>query len=128
MLKRSCALLLVMLYVVTASGFALNLHYCGKILASVKIDAPVKSCQPFAAEKMKCCKDKQIKVKVKDAHQNASPSILKSIFAIELPKTLFADYFLSAQQVLLEKLSDRGPPSSPIGKIAVFIKNCIFRI
>jgi hypothetical protein len=128
MIKRSRALLLAMLYIVTVFGFALNLHYCGNVLASVNIDSPAKSCKAISEAKMKCCKDKQVAVKVKDAHQSESPSFLKGLFAVELPKVHFSDYFLSAQQVLLEKLSDRGPPSSPLGKVATFIKNCIFRI
>lgn len=128
MLKRSGAILLTMLYVITVFGFALNLHYCGSTLAAVKIDSPVKSCKTLSGKKMKCCKDTQLSIKIKDAHQAESPSFLAGLFAFELPKIPFGDYLLSAQQALLEKLLDRGPPSVPTGKIATFLKNCIFRI
>lgn len=129
MIKRSGAILLTMLYIVTVFGFALNLHYCGSTLASVKIDSPsTSSCKTLSGRKLKCCKDTQIAVKIKDAHQAESPSFFAGLFAFELPKIPFGDFLLSAQQALIEKLLDRGPPSTPSESIATFLKNCIFRI
>jgi hypothetical protein len=130
MLKRLTSLFLTKVYIITALGFALNLHYCGSVLAEVKIDAPVKSCKLPAAKKMKCCSDKKIDVKVNDAHESQSPSIIAKLFGFELTKIPFGDYILSAQQALLEKLCDPTPPAPPpsSGKTAQFIKNCSLRI
>ncbi len=51
----------MMLYVVTVSGFALNMHYCFNRLRSVQIDAPANTCTKLlASSKMKCCKDRHI--------------------------------------------------------------------
>ena len=128
MIKRSGAILLAILYLVTVFGFALNLHYCANILASVKIDSPSKICKTLSGKKLKCCKDTQVSVKIKDAHQAASPSFLAGLFAFDLPRAPFCDYLLSAQQALLEKLLDRGPPPASTGKIATYLKNRTLRV
>jgi hypothetical protein len=129
MLKRTRALILTMLYVSTVFGFALSLHFCADVLASVKIDAPAKSCKTLSGKKMKCCKDTQVTVKVKDAHQAEAPSFLKGLFVIELPWLAINNRGLAAQQSVLEKQAERGPPSvAPPGKVSVLVKNCTFRI
>jgi hypothetical protein len=116
-------------YLITAIGFALNLHFCGNVLASVKLSGPTKICeQPSAAKK--CCKEKQVDVKIKDAHQAESPSLMMKLFGFEISKIPFGDYVLSAQQALLDKLNATPPPppSPPSGKEAQYIKNCTLRI
>lgn len=129
MLKRSGAISLTMLYIVTVLGFALNLHYCGTQISSVNINAPAVECSMAKIPgKMKCCKDSQLQVKVKDAHQAEPESVLAKVFGFELPRLSFDNIFLSTQHTLLEKLFDRSPPDEPAENIASFIKNCIFRI
>jgi hypothetical protein len=131
MIKRLTTLFLTKVYIITVLGFALNLHYCGDVLASVTVNAPAKSSKIVVVKKMKCCNDKQLDVKVKDAHQGESQSILSKIFAFELPEISFGDYFLSAQKELLQKLSGSDPPAPPpasSGKAAQYIKNCALRI
>lgn len=129
MLKRTGILLMTMLYVVTVFGFALNFHYCGNTVASVKIDSPAKACGTDATKMMKCCKDKQVDIKVKDAHQGEkSQSFLAKIFSFDFPALPFEDFFLSAQRALIERFFDRGPPDEPQEGIATFLKNCTLRI
>jgi hypothetical protein len=128
MMKRSATLLLTKVYLITALGFALNLHYCGGVLAAVKINAPAKTCKPQLAGKMKCCNEKEIDVKLKYAHQGQSASFLSGLFGFEIPKIPFGDYVLSAQQALLEKLSDPAPPPPPCVKTDPVIKNRNLRI
>ena len=118
---------MALLYSVTVFGFALNLHYCGKLLASIKIESPSKSCTKLLEGKMKCCKDKQIEVKVKDAHQNASFTFLSKVFVLDLPK-LFAGNFIAEQQTPATRLLYTASPHAPPNNVAVFVKNCTFRI
>jgi len=121
--------LLTMLYIVTVVGFALNLHYCGSQVASVKINAPATNCgMDKAAEKMKCCKDTQLKVKVDDAHQAEETSVLAKVFGFELPHFNFDNLFFSPQLSTFQKYFNKAPPDEPTPCIAAFIKNCIFRI
>lgn len=115
----------MLLYLVTASGFALNLHYCGKTLQSVKIDAPAKKCGPV---KMKCCRDKHLEVKVKDTHKSAaSHSLLSKLFMVDLPKLPFEEYLFPEQEIAANISANRGPPDGGC-KTPVYIKNCTFRI
>jgi hypothetical protein len=129
MLKKISAMFLTKLYLITVLGFVLNLHYCGTVLAGVKINSPAKTCHPFAARKMKCCKDKEVDVKVKDAHQVESTSPTFQLFGFEIPKLHFGDFILSAQQALLEKLADQpAAPPPPPAKVDPVIKNRTLRI
>jgi hypothetical protein len=128
MLKRSVAVFLVMLYISTVSGFALNLHYCFNRLSSVNIDAPSKACtQGLAVSKMKCCKDKHIEIKVKDAHETGIQSTLSKIFNQDIPTILFGDIFFDMPARDIAAASYRGPPNV-LHESPLFIKNCNFRI
>jgi len=122
--------MLVLLYTLTVSGVALNLHFCGSKIASVKVATAVqaKGKATCGSTKMKCCKDKHVDVKVKDSHQAEQVSMLGKLFAFHLPKLPFEDFMFSTQQSLLEKLYDRGPPPQPLQKVSAFIKNSIFRL
>jgi hypothetical protein len=130
MIKRLTTLFMTKVYLITAFGFALNLHYCGSVLAAVEVNSPVKSCNPLAAMKMKCCKDKHVDVKIKDAHQGEPQSIISKLFGFDLPRIPFGEFIFSAQKAVLEKLSDPDPPAPPppSGKTAIFIKNSTLRI
>jgi len=124
MFKKISVLTVLLLYLVTASGFALNLHYCGSLITSVKIDAPAKKCSTF---EMKCCHDKHVEVKVKDAHQGQSMSFSAKLHVVNLPGIVYRYSVLSAQQPMAVRFADRGPPNSS-GGAAICIKNRVFRI
>jgi hypothetical protein len=128
MLKRLGALLLSLLYLVTVMGFALNLHFCGSYLASVKIDAPVKSCGMLSARQMKCCSNKHFEVKVKDAHQSQWQSFHAKTFVFKMPALYLSDFLLDPDKFVTEKQLERGPPDPPFRKINTFLKNQVFRI
>jgi hypothetical protein len=133
MFKRSGAISLALLYTITVLGFALNLHYCGSKVASVKITVPAKKQQAKDATcgmKMDCCKNHHVDVKVKDDHKaQENTSFMAKLFAFKVPKLPFEDVLFSAQKILLEKLFDRGPPENePKSKVSVYIKNCVYRL
>jgi hypothetical protein len=129
MAKKSGALFLTKLYIITVIGFALNLHFCEGALASVRIDGPAKTCIKVPPTgKMNGCNDKQVDVKIKDAHQAESPSFFSQIFGFEITQIPFGAYVLSAQQAVVEKLSNKPPPPPPSGKTSQFIKNCTLKL
>ena len=128
MLKRSAAVLLIFLYLGTVSGFALNLHYCFNRLSSVKIDAPPTACaKGFAAAKMKCCHDKRIEVKVKDAHKAEAKSTILKIFNERMLLILVDGGFFTASADHSAPTVYRGPPEA-LCKVPIYLTNCIFRI
>lgn len=122
MLKKSGICLVVLLYLITATGFGINLHFCGKSIESVKINAPAKNCGMSS----KCCKNTHVEVKVKDAHQTAHTSFTAQIFVSLVPVLSYASFYerLTINQAT-EVFSERGPP---LFAVPVYLKNCTFRI
>lgn len=122
MFKKSGIVLVVLLYLVTATGFALNLHFCGDFIESVKIDAPTKKCGMDS----KCCKNTHLEVKVKDAHQTAHTSFSSENLVSLVPVLSYASF---DQPLTIDRLANPvagcGPPPNTV---PVFIKNCTFRI
>jgi len=125
MLKKSGALALLLLYVITAAGFALNFNYCCNRLTSVKLYGEVKSCHMHMG-KVKCCESKHVVVKVKDAHQAQATSFFVKTFCLQLPTLYFADVYLSAREVALIKNNDSDPPDLPVAN--TLHKLCMLRI
>ena len=128
MIKRVSASFLVLLYLITATGFALNLHYCCSQIISVTVNSPVKSYSEFAACKMKCCQDKHIEVKVKDAHQAQAQSVLAKTAIISLPKMFFPAFAFSLGSVVEAKNYGKDPPDVLANQPVIYLKNCVFRI
>lgn len=122
MLKKSGIVLVALLYLITANGFAINLHFCGKSIASFKINESVKNCGMSS----KCCKNTHVEVKVKDAHQTSHTSFTAQNLVFLVPVFNSA----SLHQPLIINLvpqvvSERGPP---LPAVPVYLKNCTFRI
>lgn len=128
-MKKFAVIFMILLYGVTGTGFAMNLHLCSGTVADFKINAPAASCGPDG-EKMKGCTDKKVDVKVKDVHQAESSSKAPSIFSFELPGFSLSDFVPAAHQALLEKLFDKSPPPAqpPAPKVEPFLKNRNLRI
>lgn len=125
MKKRISVLTILLLYLCTSTGFALNLHYCGKLLASVTINAPSKKCVPV---KMKCCHDKNVEVKVKDAHKaSAANTSGDDLVVFDLPKFLYQTFVAPLKSIELQSKPKRGPPDT-LCTVPVYIKNCTYRI
>jgi hypothetical protein len=127
MLKKTGVILLLLLYVSTVPGLALNLHYCFNTLTSVSVDVPVKGCS-LASAKMKCCKDKRIEIKIKDVHQSAASTILSKQFSLQLALVPFVNGPNLVQPVLYECSCYRGPPDRLVSGTPIFIKNCTLLI
>lgn len=130
MFKRSGAIVLTVLYIITAVGFAINLRYCGKIITAVNINAPVKSCHKIAmSSRMKCCTEKQIDIKVKDSHVGEFPSFLGKLFSFHLAKMPFANIVFNIPVNTTQSTIGRAPPDEDLAcEIPLFIKNCTYRI
>lgn len=129
MIKKLAVLFMILLYGVTGTGFAMNLHYCSGSLASIRIDAHEKSCGPDG-NKMKGCTDKKIDVKVKDAHQAETSAKTPAVFSFELPGFSLSNFIPAAHQALLEKLfgKEPAPPPPATPKVEPFLKNRNLRI
>ena len=128
MFKRSGAIVLTMLYIGTAMGFAINLRYCGKVITAVKINTPVKTCDNVSS-KMKYCTEKQIDIKIKDSHVGEFPSFLGKLFSFHIARLPFANVVFNIPVTATQATTGRAPPNDLLAdNVPVFIKNCTFRI
>jgi hypothetical protein len=129
MFKRSGAIVLTVLYLITVVGFVINLRYCGKVITAVKVNTPVSVCNESAiSSKMKCCTEKHIDIQIKDSHQGEFQSLLGKLFSVHLAKLPFASVAFNTPQYTPEKFADRAPPDPLLSNTPAFIKNCTFRI
>lgn len=129
MFKKSGAIVLTILYVVTAMGFAINLRYCGKIITAVNINTPVKNCNNLVSSKMKCCSEKHIDIKIKDSHVGEFPSFLGKLFSFHIARLPFANIVFNIPVTATQATTGRAPPDGPLANnVPVFIKNCTFLI
>ena len=129
MIKKAGIVFLVLMYVITSTGFALNLHYCGNHIADIKINAPVKSCIKLTFKRnMKCCKDTKLDVKVKDSHESQPNSVLTKITPVAVSRSAFEDFILPVHQLLLDVFFDHGPPNIPKQNVSTIIKNRSLKI
>lgn len=129
MLKRSGALLLLVLYLVTGIGFAINLHYCGKLVTSVKLGEALSSCKKSGMMPgMKCCRNKRIDIKIKDSHQSESHSFLSQLFGFKLSAINHVPVPLLPRLFWIERFDYRGPPDKVAAVTPVFLKNRNLRI
>jgi len=128
MLKKAGIFTLCLLYFITTTGFAVDLHFCFNRICSVSINAPARSCQKFSAKKMKCCGNKHLEVKVTDSHQGAWHSFsVRTLYnqLLSLPDNAYFSHRLTFSQNLF---AHRAPPNSPPDKTEACIKFCNFRI
>lgn len=77
---------------------------------------------------MKCCKNKRIDIRIKDAHEGQAPTFLGKIITLKLTALNYMPLYLLPQPVCVKRSSYRGPPDRLISLTPVFLKNCNFRI
>lgn len=90
LLKKYTAILLTLLMLVSSTGFAFNVHYCGGSVASVSLKPESvktdKDCCSMKSEKSGCCKSKIVHF------QKKSENTLAKIFAFQAETVAPLDY------------------------------------
>ncbi len=116
------------LYLTSASGMIVNLHFCGKKLALIQVNAEkIKSCcSTSKGAEDNCCKNQQFSIKIKDNYASVSASKIPAVKSFDL----FETFRFRAENLLLT--TKEFNPSlvtnpSPLGT-DLRIKNCVFRI
>ena len=120
-------MLLSVLYLVTATGFALNLHFCGDSITNVSINAPAKA-PAGCTDGMKCCTNKHLVVKVKDVHLAQAHNLQAKLPACNIAPLVHPYFSFNFNPVLPEAFVSKRPPDPPLPGIDAFLKNRVFRI
>ena len=103
--------IIAVLYLVSASGVVVDIHYCmGQI----------------AAEKENCCDTQTKWIKLQDAHHHVKlPKQLKQLSAeAGIPRFTVADRLITIDQYYT--LQYTAPPNQKVNSI--YLHNCVFRI
>ena len=128
-LKKALVILISILYLIPVVGFSLDLHWCGKKVKVVSVNAAHETKCPCGTEMpFDCCKDVHLNVKVSDS-QKCSKHISnpKQIHFNLLPNFVILAIGEPASQVeVFDFSSYHAPPFK--SKAPVYITNSIFRI
>jgi hypothetical protein len=115
-------------YVLSSSGVALNLHYCGGRLAHVEIIAGQKHKCKCGSKKMakSCCKNEQRFLKVKDTHKVTASVSITEKFSVHLFITQTSDW--KAQRLCSHAIAITSNHFPPIPPTDICLRNSVFRI
>lgn len=113
---------------ITSTGFALNFHYCFDDVTSVTINKPASNCIMETAGKMKCCHDRHLEVKLKDAHQVKPETTLAKIIGFKCPVESFGYFTSTIRSTCVQYLCGKDPPGILSDSKTLFKKNRVFRI
>ncbi len=93
--------------------------------------SPVKTCDQCGMDKSQeknngCCKDEHKQIKLENDHKGAAAFQLFELDFIALPPQVFELPLISFPTVTEQNPLSHAPPRR--GDIAVYIRNCVFRI
>jgi hypothetical protein len=131
--KKLIVTILALIYITTSTGATVHLHYCMGQLADWGLGSDDSntcgSCGMAEGDRKKddCCKDEQKFFKNQNDQKYAEAGLhLMQLLAVALPPSIF-----EIQPTLFFSLT-RGNPMShapPRGsQVALYIRNCVFRI
>lgn len=129
-LQQKIAMGLCAFYLITVIGIAVNMHFCGGKLSSVKLVEQARCVACKDGNKMKkahdCCEDKSVDVKVKDSHEAAFKVKLPQDYSLQLFFGPIVSKSISiAFQRIFSRIDNKAPPRSAV--IALHLYHCVFR-
>lgn len=132
-MKKIFVAILSLLYISTATGVTINMHYCMGELADWGIaHNKSRSCGKCGMEKSEeknngCCNDEQKFIKNNSDQKAAEPSFKPAqFFPVALSTSFFELSNNNFSSVTEKDPVSHAPPRS--GGAAVYIRNCIFLI
>lgn len=127
-MKKVFITILALIYLVTSTGAAINIHYCMGKVVSVGLlhnnDGECGKCGMKA--KGGCCKDENKIIKIKDSHKLVSvyPNIIEPVAIINKTTHLFPLFFIN--EVLFVTSDNNSPPGGSSRSLCIL--NCVFII
>lgn len=121
-MKKIALLLFTLLYLVTSTGVAMNIHLCKGRVVSVKFfDFKAKKCPCGKKKSVPCCDNIQHLLKIKDDHKissNANFSVPFSMIAVAFQSAQIQHLF-PVQRLFSATVTSVSPPASK----PIFIRN-----
>lgn len=127
-MRKSGIILLTVFYFIVASGFAINIHYCGGKLKKVSL-AQSEGCCCGPKKKTKgCCEEKTLICKIKDNQKTTRQTAIPTNSSEQIKATWVALDFLIYSSADISKTAFKTPPPPNRYSDPVFILNRNFRI
>ncbi len=128
-MKKFSILLLTAFYILVASGFAINSHYCGGKLKEISFLKHEDCCCGSTKKAKKCCKDETIFCKIQDNQKLTSKIIISTPVSIKelVPIKVLLVFFNHQTHTFLNLKTEYPPPPEPYSD-PVFLLNRNFRI
>lgn len=128
-MKKLLVTILAVVYITVSSGATINMHYCMGKLMTVDMKQEQKgSCGTCGMEKAGhkgCCKDEQKKLQI-EKDQKISESSFQFLAVVSDISVPAYSYFSYVQSITIDYPVSHAPPDW--GAVAIFIRNCNFRI
>ncbi|WP_188501709.1 HYC_CC_PP family protein [Pontibacter amylolyticus] len=123
-------ILFSILYVTASSGAAFQLQFCKGQVVDMKLWSDEEGgCDndcPTGKPEKECCQYTQQQLKGDSQHDDLVTSISKPVYLAAIISYPTQDVPSSLSSIVVEYPKSNGPPLA--GKIALYIKNCVFRI
>ena len=130
--KHIGILILTLVYLVSVTGFAFSLHFCGGKVKSIAFKNAQKGCSICSKMAMHekdndCCKNTKVEIKVTDNHQHAAKTELQKLFEVVLDFKPISITAPAIPPLSVTAFNFNKPP--PKGRqVSLHILNCTFRI
>ena len=131
-MKKLVVTILALLYITASIGATVHLHYCMDKLVDWGLGHNDKEkCSNCGMKKIEekengCCKDEHKQVKLENDHKGAAIYQLSELSFAVLPIPVFEQSYINVSTITEQNPLSHAPPRS--GELAVYIRNCIFRI
>jgi hypothetical protein len=131
-MKKFIVTILAFLYLAATAGATIHFHYCMDELVNAGLwHSDDKKCSRCGMEKSHennngCCKDEHKQVKLETDHKGVPAYQLTEPGSAALPVPLFEIADINLPTVTGRNSLSHAPPRRD--EIAVYIRNCVFRI
>jgi len=133
-MKKFLVAILAVLYLSTSAGATVHLHYCmdklvdWKLWSNRKKEDKCSNCGMVKTEAKDngCCKDEHKQIKLENDHKAAAGYQVMQLLSVTIPVNLFELPLIDLTSLTEENPISHAPPRS--SSIAVYIRNCVFRI
>jgi hypothetical protein len=126
-MRKSGIILLTVFYFIVATGFAINVHYCGGKLKEISLTQTEECCCGPKKKAKGCCDEKTVVCKIKDNQKTAPKTTIPSISSKEITAACtLLNFLIFAPDTFQTELKRSHPPDRHSD--AVFLLNRNFRI
>jgi len=132
-MKKFLIAILAFLYLSTSAGATVHMHYCMDKLVDWGLwnnkSGKCSNCdmEKSVAKNNGCCKDEQKQVKLDNDQKVSETTVYIAQLPMETVTPAFSNYSFEYVSSLTAELPVANAPPR-MGKVTLFVRNCVFRI